>query len=220
MNSVRAFAGSTLGRKAVMAITGLILVGFVIGHLLGNLLVFRGPEAMNSYAAMLKGNAVLLWGVRSVVFLAAVAHVWAATSLTLAQRAARPVGYAKRDPQVTTFAARTIRIGGVMLLVFIILHLLHFTTGTLRPAPFSREDVFANMIGSFQIWWVALLYVVAMVALGLHVYHGAWSSVRTLGASRPSATPLHRRVALVLAGALWLGFTSIPVAVFVLTNFR
>ena len=214
MNSVRAFAGSTVGRKAVMAVSGIILVGFVIGHVLGNLLVFKGPEAMNEYAAFLKGNAALLWGTRAVVFLAVVGHVWAATTLTVRQRAARPVAYAKRDPQVTTFAARTIRVGGFLLLLFIVLHILHFTTGTIRPAPFSVHNVYGNVILNFRIWWVTLFYVVAMIFLGLHLYHGGWSSPRSLGISPPAPNPLHRRFALGLGVVLWLAFTSVPVAVF------
>jgi succinate dehydrogenase / fumarate reductase cytochrome b subunit len=107
------------------------------------------------------------------------------------------------------------RWGGVLLLLFIIVHILHFTTGNLRPAGvFSTTDVYANVVASFRIWWVMLFYVVAMIALGAHIYHGAWSSPRTLGFARPSDNPLHRTVALVLALFLWLGFTIVPVAVF------
>src|SRR5687768_14698190 len=132
MHTVRAFAGSTVGRKAVMAVTGLVLVGFVIVHALGNLLVFRGRDAMNDYAAFLKANVGLLWGIRALLLVSVILHVWAAVSLTRQQLAARPVGYARRDPQVTTIAARTIKIGGVLLLIFVVLHLLHFTTGTIQ----------------------------------------------------------------------------------------
>jgi succinate dehydrogenase / fumarate reductase cytochrome b subunit len=115
---------------------------------------------------------------------------------------------------VSTLAARTIRWGGVVLALFIILHLLHFTTGTLRPAgSFSHTDVYGNVIASFRIWWVSALYLVSMVALGLHLFHGAWSSVRTLGVARPSADPLHRRLATLLAVLVFLGFSIIPVAV-------
>ena len=213
MHSIRAFAGSTVGRKAVMAVTGIVLVGFVIVHALGNLLVFRGRDAMNDYAAFLKGNLGLLWGVRVLLLVSVILHVWAAVSLTLEQRAARPIGYARRDPQVTTLAARTIRIGGVVILIFVVLHLLHLTTGTIQPVTFSHTDVYGNMIGGFQIWWVSLLYILAMVALGLHLYHGGWSSIRSLGVSPPSSEPLHKRLAALLAAAVWLGFTVIPVAV-------
>jgi succinate dehydrogenase / fumarate reductase cytochrome b subunit len=107
------------------------------------------------------------------------------------------------------------RWGGALLLVFIVVHILHFTTGTIRPAGgFSREDVYANVVMSFRIWWVSLFYVVSMCALGLHLFHGAWSSVRSVGVSPPSPHPLHRRVSLLIAVFVWAAFTAIPVAVF------
>jgi succinate dehydrogenase / fumarate reductase cytochrome b subunit len=107
------------------------------------------------------------------------------------------------------------RWGGALLLVFIVVHILHFTTGNIRPAGvFSSEDVYANVITSFRIWWVALFYVVSMLALGLHLFHGAWSSVRSIGVSPPSPQPLHRRLSLVIAVLVWAAFTAIPVAVF------
>ena len=198
-----------------MAVTGLIGIAFLVGHVLGNLLTFRGPEALNAYSAFLKSTGELLWIVRAVLMAAVVLHVVAAYQLTMQNRAARPIGYVRREPQVSTLASRTMRWGGVLLLVFIVVHILHFTTGTIRPTGlFSPTDVYGNIVGSFRIWWVALFYVVAMIALGAHIYHGAWSSVRTIGFAQPSPDPLHRRVALVLALLLWLGFTAIPVAVF------
>jgi succinate dehydrogenase / fumarate reductase cytochrome b subunit len=107
------------------------------------------------------------------------------------------------------------RWGGALLLVFIVVHILHFTTGHIRPAGvFSREDVYANVVTSFRIWWVTLFYVVAMLALGLHLFHGAWSSVRSIGVSPPSPHPLHKRVSLLVAVFVWAAFTAIPVAVF------
>jgi succinate dehydrogenase / fumarate reductase cytochrome b subunit len=106
------------------------------------------------------------------------------------------------------------RIGGVILLLFIVLHILHFTTLTLQPAPLVEGDVYANAIASFRIWWVTLLYVIAMIALAYHLYHGAWSSVRTLGIERGRLNPFHRPVAIALAFIVWLGFTIVPVAVY------
>ena len=198
-----------------MAVTGLIGIAFLIGHVLGNLLVFRGPDAINSYSHFLKSTGELLWLVRAVLLGAVILHVIAAYQLTMQNRAARPIGYARREPQVSTLASRTLRWGGLLILVFIVAHILHFTTGTIRPAGFfSPGDVFANVVGSFRIWWVVLFYVVSMVAIGAHIYHGAWSSLRTIGVAQPSENPLHRRLALVLALFLWLGFTAVPVAVF------
>lgn len=203
-----------VGKKIVMGVTGLIGVGFVILHSLGNLLVFRGPDAINSYSHFLKSSGELLWALRIILILAVILHVVAAVQLTRQSRAARPIGYVKSEAQVATIASRTMRWGGALLLIFIVVHILHFTTGTIRPAgSFSREDVYANIIASFRIWWVALFYVVAMIALGLHLFHGAWSSVRSIGLSPPSPQPLHRRVSLVIAVLVWAAFTSIPVAV-------
>jgi succinate dehydrogenase / fumarate reductase, cytochrome b subunit len=215
MGRVRAFYGTMVGKKAVMGVTGLIGVGFVILHSLGNLLIFRGPAAINSYSHFLKSVGELLWTLRIILIIAVVLHVVAAVQLAVQSRAARPIGYTKLEPQAATIASRTMRWGGALLLVFIILHILHFTTGTLRPAGvFTQGDVYANMVSSFRIWWVALFYVVSMIALGLHLFHGAWSSVRSIGVSPRSRQPLHRRVSLVIAVLVWAAFTSIPVAVF------
>src|ERR1700686_3394501 len=164
MGRVRDFYGSMVGKKAVMGLTGLIWIGFVILHSLGNLLVFRGSAAINSYSHFLKSTGELLWALRAVLFVALILHVIAAIQLTRQSRAARPVGYTKRETQVATISSRTMRWGGALLLVFIVLHILHFTTGNIRPAGvFSREDVYANVVTSFRIWWVTLFYVVAMI---------------------------------------------------------
>jgi succinate dehydrogenase / fumarate reductase cytochrome b subunit len=215
MGRVRTFYGSMVGKKAVMGLTGLIWIGFVIIHSLGNLLVFRGSAAINSYSHFLKSTGELLWALRGVLFLAVILHVVAAIQLTRQSRAARPIGYTKRETQVATIASRTMRWGGALLLIFLVVHILHFTTGNIRPAGvFSTEDVYSNVVTSFRIWWVALFYVIAMIALGLHLFHGAWSSVRSIGVSPPSPQPLHRRLSLAIALFVWAAFTAIPVAVF------
>jgi succinate dehydrogenase / fumarate reductase cytochrome b subunit len=214
MGSLRGFYASMVGKKVVMGITGLIGIGFVAVHALGNLLVFRGPEAINSYSHFLKSTGELLWGLRIVLIVAVILHVIAAVQLTRQSRAARPIGYAKQERQAATVASRTMRWGGALLLVFIVLHILHFTTGTIRPeGVFSREDVYANIILSFRIWWLALLYVAAMLALGLHLFHGAWSSVRSIGVRPPSPEPLHHRISLAVALLVWAAFTAVPIAV-------
>lgn len=213
MNRVRTFWRSTIGKKIVMAVTGLIMVGFLIGHVSGNLLVFRSPDALNQYSAFLKGLGGLLWFIRAVLLASVTLHVVAALQLAELSRASRPVAYQQRAPQVSTLAARTIRWSGALILLFVALHLLHFTTGTIQPVRFSTYDVYANVVGGFRIWWVSAFYIVSMIALGLHIYHGAWSSFRTAGASRPQPHPLHRSVATVVAVFVWLGFTMIPVAV-------
>lgn len=215
MGRLRGFYASMVGKKVVMGVTGLIGIGFVILHSVGNLLVFSGPEAINSYSHFLKSTGELLWTLRIVLIVAVVLHVIAAVQLTRQSRAARPIGYTRRESQVATIASRTMRWGGMLLLVFIVLHILHFTTGTVRPAGvFMPDDVYANIVSSFRIWWVALLYVLAMVALGFHILHGAWSSVRSIGVSPPSPLPLHKRISIVIAILVWAAFTAVPVAVF------
>ena len=215
MNRALRFYSGAPGKKFVMGVTGLIGIGFLIVHMAGNLLAFRGPEAINAYSHFLKSTGELLWIARIVLIVAVILHVIAAYQLTMQNRAARPLGYVNRKPQVSTWAARTMRWGGVLLLIFIPLHILHFTTGTIEPAgAFSETDIFANIVSSFRIWWVTLFYVVSMVALGFHLYHGAWSSVRSLGVSQASEDPQHRPVAGAIAIVVWAGFTVIPIAVF------
>ncbi len=213
---IRAFWDSSVGKKVVMAVTGLIGIGYVILHMIGNLQVFQGAERLNSYAALLHGPLdELLLAARGVLIAAVVLHVVAAWQLTQRDRAARPVDYRVRRSQVSTLAARTMRWGGALLLVFIVLHLLHFTTGTVRPTGrFAPGDVYANVVGSFRIWWVTVFYVVAMIALGFHLYHGAWSSARTLGAATPARDLRRRPVAIFLAVVVAAGFCLVPLAVF------
>jgi succinate dehydrogenase / fumarate reductase cytochrome b subunit len=206
---------STVGKKIVMAVSGLIMVGFVVLHMAGNFQLFEGAERLNTYSAFLHGPAnEVLWILRVVLLVAVIAHVIAAYQLTVLDRAARPVPYAKRELQASTIGSRTMRVGGVVLALFIVLHVMHFTTLTLQPAPLTEGDVYGNVIASFQIWWVTALYAVAMIALGLHLYHGAWSSVRTLGFERGRLDPFRRPVAIVLALVVWAGFTLVPVAVY------
>jgi len=174
---------STIGKKIIMAVTGLVLVAFVVGHMAGNLQEFLGPARMNAYAAFLKSTGELLWLVRIGLFVALVLHVLMAWQLTQIKRAARPVGYERKEPQAATLAGRTMRWGGVLLLVFIVFHILHFTTGTVFPLAsrpdaqypgFSHTDVYGNVVSAFRNPWVSAFYVVAMLVLLLHLFHGAW----------------------------------------------
>ena len=204
-----------------MGITGLIGIGYVIVHMAGNLQAFAGARKLNEYAATLHGplNEVV-WAVRVVLIVSVVLHVLMAYQLTRMSSEARPIAYQKKTPQVATLAARTMKWGGVLLLVFIVFHILHFTTQNVDPAGWrgmedSRgdRDVYGNIVASFHIWWVSLFYIVAMVALGLHLFHGAWSSLRTLGYAKPSGHPLKRKISLALAIVLWAGFTLVPLGV-------
>lgn len=210
---VARFYASTVGRKAVMAVTGIVWVGFVVVHMIGNLLVHRGPEAINHYGQLLKSNLVLLWGTRTGLLVALVFHVHAALTLAQRARAARPAGYARLEPQVSTWSARLMRAGGILLLVFVVFHVLHFTTGTVLPSLFVEGEVYQNVVRSFSIGWVVAFYVVAMAALGLHLHHGVWSVFQTLGANHPHLDPGRRRLAWALAVGISVGFISVPAAV-------
>jgi succinate dehydrogenase / fumarate reductase cytochrome b subunit len=214
MNRLALFWRSSVGKKAVMAVTGIVLVAYLITHVLANLLVFGGPERINRYAALLHASGAALWGARLVLLVAAVLHIVAATQLALRSRAARPQPYASgREPQVSTLASRTIRWGGALILLFLVYHILHFTTGTAHP-DFIELNPHHNVVTGFRNPLVAAIYLGAMAVVGLHLYHGVWSSGRSLGLSQPSPRPLHRRLALGLAVFIWLGFTAIVVAGF------
>lgn len=205
---------STIGKKIIMAVTGVIGIVFVILHMAGNLQAFAGAKKLNDYAAILHGPlAEVVLVQRVVLVVAVVLHVLMAWQLTLQSRRARPVAYTVRQPQVTTWAARTMRWGGVFLFLFIVVHILHFTTLDLDRS-FVALDAYGNVVRAFTNPWVTLFYLAAMVFLGLHIYHGAWSSPRTLGVAPVSRWPLRRKAALGLALVLWLGFSAVPAAVF------
>jgi succinate dehydrogenase / fumarate reductase cytochrome b subunit len=208
------FWNSSVGKKVIMAVTGLIMVAYLITHVLANLLVFQGPSKINAYSAFLHGTGGALWAARVVLLAALIFHVIAAVQLAARRQTARPVGYAAgRDPQVSTLASRTIRWGGALILAFLVYHILHFTTGTAHPS-FVEGDPYHNVTTGFRNPVVVVVYLIAMAAVGLHLYHGVWSSGRSLGMSPPSPNPLRRTIAMVLAVLVWLGFTVIPLAVY------
>ena len=213
MHRAGRFWRSTVGKKIVMGATGLILVAFVVLHMAGNLQFLSGAERFNAYSHLLQHDLIeLTWLLRIVLLVAVGLHVTAAVQLTRRNWSARPEAYERREPQVSTYAARSLRWGGVYLLVFIPYHLLHFTTGTLHPA-FMKDGAYDNVVIGFQVTWVAIFYLGAMIFLSLHLYHGAWAMFRTLGLVRPSADPLHRRVALAVAVIVPLGFSLLPLSV-------
>jgi succinate dehydrogenase / fumarate reductase, cytochrome b subunit len=214
MNRLRLLWDSSAGKKVIMAITGLIMVAYLITHVLANLLVFQGSANINAYSAFLHGTGGALWAARLVLLAALVLHTVAAIQLSGRRFDARPVGYAGgRAPQVSTWASRTIRWGGALILAFLVYHILHFTVGTAHPQ-FVEGDPYHNVMTGFGNPVVVVVYVIAVAAVGLHLYHGIWSSGRSLGMSPPSPQPLRRTVALVLALVIWLGFTIIPIAVY------
>jgi succinate dehydrogenase / fumarate reductase cytochrome b subunit len=203
-----------VGKKVIMAVTGLIWLAYLITHVLANLLVLQGPAKINAYSAFLHGTGGALWAARLVLIAALVLHITAAVQLAARSQEARPSGYAAgRKPQVSTFASRTIRWGGALILIFLVYHILHFTVGTAHPS-FIDGDPYHNVAAGFHDPLVVGFYLIAMVAVGLHLYHGVWSSGRSLGLSPPSPHPLRRTMALVLALLVWLGFSIIPIAVY------
>lgn len=212
---------SSIGKKAIMAITGLIGIGYVILHMVGNLKVFQGPEHFNEYAEFLRtvgSPAVpergLLWAIRLVLLAAVGLHILAAYQLTQMDLAGRPVRYIRQQPVQASFASRTMRWGGVILLLFIIYHLLHLTFGAVHPS-FVQGDAYHNVIGAFQVWWVTLFYIVAVAALGFHIYHGFWSMFQTLGLNNATYNGLLRALALLIGLVIVVGFISVPIAVLV-----
>jgi succinate dehydrogenase / fumarate reductase cytochrome b subunit len=212
MTRALTFYGTSIGKKVVMAVTGLILFGFVIGHMLGNLQVFIGANQMNAYAATLKANVALLWGVRLVLLVAVILHIVAAVQLTRMSLRSRPEGYHYKDVIQADYAARTMRWSGPIIAVFVIYHLLHFTTGSVHPQ-FDVHDVYRNVIIGFRVWPVALFYVIAMVALAFHLWHGVWSMFQTLGLINPKSDQIIHRLAAIATLAIAFGFISIPMAV-------
>lgn len=215
MSYLARFWDSTIGKKFVMAITGIVGVLFVLAHMSGNLLMFTGAEAMHEYALLLRTSLPLLWAARASLVVAVVLHAFAAYQLTQRSNAARPQGYARKAPQVTTFAAKTIRWGGVLLLTFIVFHILHMTLGQVAAPGFVHLDPYNNVRQGLANPLVAGFYLLAIGALGLHLYHGTWAVFRTLGIARPTPTPLKRRLSVVLAAAVVLGFAAIPIGALV-----
>ena len=212
----QAFMRSSLGLKIVMALTGIVLFGFVIGHMIGNLQVYLGPEVFNGYAASLRalGHGMLLWIARAGLLVAVGLHIWSAWRLTLMNSAARPVGYREVERRESTYASRTMRWSGVILLLFIVYHLLHFTIGVHAVHPqFVPGDAYHNFVTGFQNPLVSGFYVLAMLALGLHLYHGAWSFMQTLGLSHPRYDHLRYAFAALVTLVILAGNISFPVAV-------
>ncbi len=205
---------SSVGKKVVMAVTGFILFGYVAGHVTGNLLVFLGPHAINDYGRFLHTflHGTGIWIARAGLLAAVVLHVWASVSLTAENRAARPVGYRRRENRESTFASRSMILTGPVLAGFIVYHLAHFTTGSVHPS-FVPGDVYHNLVVGFRSWGAAAFYTLAMLALGLHLYHGAWSMLQTLGASHPHWNLLRNRAARVATVLIVTGFLSVPAAV-------
>ena len=217
-----AFWHTMIGKKVVMAVTGVVLVGFVLGHMLGNLKVFSGPDEINAYSRFLRevgspelAYGQLLWAVRAVLLTCVALHITAAFQLSRMSWAARPVEYEVKRNIETTFSARVMRWGGVLLVVFIIFHLLHLTAGAVgfRAGQFRHLAVYQNVMAAFAVWPVALFYVVAIGALCMHLDHGIWSMLQTLGWNTARNEKTLKIASRAIAIVVFLGFSSVPVSV-------
>jgi len=195
-----------------MAVTGAIGWGYLIAHMTGNLLVFRGAAKIDAYAGFLKSNLSLLWTVRSILFVAVIAHIVAAFQLARISQKSRPIGYERWRPVGSDFASRTMRWTGPIVGIFIVYHLLHFTLGTVHP-DFHAGQVYHNITTGFRVWYASAFYIVAMLALFGHLYHGTWSMFQSVGVNHPKYNRSVRILATIISVLIVLGFISIPVAV-------
>lgn len=210
---------SSIAKKAIMAVTGLILFGWIVGHMTGNLKVFQGAEKFNAYAEFLREMGAplfpesgVLWLVRGALTLALVLHVWSATSLTLINRRARDKDYETRKSVQLDYAARTMRWSGYLIAFYIVFHLMHLTWGNVHH-DFVLGNPYANLVSGFQVLPIALVYIAANLLLGMHLYHGLWSMFQSLGLNHPSYNAWRRYFAVAFAVVVCLGFISVPVAV-------
>jgi succinate dehydrogenase / fumarate reductase cytochrome b subunit len=206
------FWDSTIGKKAVMAVTGVILSIFVVGHLLGNLQIFIGPERFNGYARTLRALPELLWAVRITLLISVILHIWSSVQLAVVKSEARPIGYIRSKSIASSYASRTMYMSGPIIAAFIIYHLMQFTFGV-GGTPYMESDPYGNVINGFRVPAVSLFYIIAMLLLCLHLRHGLSSMVQTLGLHHPRYTPALKTVAVIVATLIFFGFISIPIAV-------
>jgi succinate dehydrogenase / fumarate reductase cytochrome b subunit len=221
---IATIVNSSLGKKYIMAVSGFILFGFVVGHLAGNLQIFLGPEAINRYGHFLQSNPELIWPARLFLLLMVALHIWAAVKLSLENKAARPVPYAEYKPVASSYASRTMLMSGLIIFVFIVYHLLHFTvqnqainfTGQ-NFAGFQdlekRHDVFRMMVVGFSNLWVSAFYVLGMALLCLHLSHGVSSMFQSIGWKNQFYGPVLDKLARLVGIIIFLGYTSIPAAI-------
>jgi succinate dehydrogenase / fumarate reductase, cytochrome b subunit len=221
MERVTTLYGSSVGKKFAMALSGVVLFGFVLVHMLGNLKVFQGREAIDGYADFLREvgypiapHMSVLWVTRLVLLAAVGLHVFSAFQLWQRSRQARARGYEKEKSQVISYASRTMRWGGVIILTFVVYHLLHMTTGSAHP-DFEYGSVYDNLVIGFQSPIVVGVYLVAVGALSLHLYHGLWSAFTSIGVQNPRVNRVKRPLAAVLSVGMFVGYAIVPLSVLV-----
>ena len=224
MNIIENVFKSSVGKKFVMAVTGFALFGFVLGHLAGNLQIFLGPEAINRYGHFLQSNPEIIWPARIILLLCVGLHIWSAIQISLENKAARPEAYAAYQPVGSSYASRTMLMSGIIILVFVIYHLLHYTvlvqainlTGrnfAVFEDPEKRHDIFKMMVVGFHNGWVSGFYILGMALLCLHLSHGASSMFQSIGWKNQAYRPCLDKAAGWLAGLIFLGYVSIPLAI-------
>ena len=199
---------TTIGKKLVMALSGAIIVGFVVGHFLGNLNLYLGPEALNGYAAKLHSMPALVWATRILLLFAFGAHIVSAYQLWRRNVAARGSHYKRRKDLATDYAARTMYWTGPILLLYLIYHLLEFTI-----LPVHSGDVYRNVIEAFQNPWISAFYIVGNLALGLHIFHGIFSAFQSIGVNHPRYNSYRRDLAIAISAVITLGNLSFPISV-------
>ncbi len=199
---------TTIGKKVVMALSGLVIVGFVIGHFLGNLNLYRGQEALDAYAHFLQGLTPVLWGTRLLLLFAFGAHIASAFSLWSRNSKARGSRYKKHQDMATDYAARTMYWSGPILLLFVVYHLLHFTILPAHPG-----EVYRNVVEGFQNPLIASVYIIGNIALGFHIFHGIFSATQTLGVNHPRYNAYRRDAAVAISAAITIGNLSFPISV-------
>jgi len=213
---------SVIGKKIVMAVTGAVLVLFVLAHMAGNLKIFGGADMINAYSRSLREMAVpelgygqLLWIVRIVLLTCALLHIVAAYQLTILNKKARPVDYDTKKDVETSWGAITMRWSGVLVLIFVVFHIMHFTLGVVgfQPGQFVHLAVYQNVVAGFSVWPVAVFYIIAMAALCLHLDHGIWSGLQTLGWSTTENAKTLRLASRLIALVIFIGFILTPVSV-------
>jgi len=220
VNHRAAFYRSSIGKKFIVAITGVILIGFIVGHLLGNLQIFFGPEYINNYAEKLRALGVLLWVIRIALLATVVLHIYFTIRLAIDNRRARPTAYARKEHVKATFASRSMVVSGLVVLAFIFYHIAHFTVRVTDPRfallqadPLNRYDVYSMMVYGFQSPIVTAFYVVAIFLLALHLSHGTSSFFQSLGLNDKKLTPRLARAGRIFAWLIFAGYVSIPLAV-------
>ncbi len=217
----KAFTKSSIGRKVLMAITGVLMFGFVVGHMIGNLQIFIGQDQLNTYAQALKDLPALTYTVRIIMLVVLIIHVWNAVRLYFENRASRPIAYVFNNTVQASLASRTMFWTGLGVFLYVVYHLLHFTFIATNPRyahltdAAGRHDVYSMVVLGFQNYLISAVYIVAMFLVAYHLSHAIFSFLQTLGLNSPRVESTLRKIAYVFSVVIFVGYVSMPVAVLV-----